>query len=104
MEIMTCDQEWSHQELYGIAYDECARACKNLTYLLDDIKLTHPNILMEIIMEELGGRNLVDIYDGFYNGKSMQESSDNIFDKWDEWMQKRIQSTLLAHKYKYYIE
>lgn len=102
MEIMTCDKEWSHEELYGVAYDECIKACRNIGFLLDTPNLDKPNILMEIIMNELGEKNLVDIYDEFHMNKAPYESSDEVFERWDEWMQKYIKSTLLAHKYKYY--
>ena len=103
MEIMTCDNEWSNEELYYVAYDECMKACKGLDYLLDTKDLDKPNILMETIMKELGSeKNLVDFYDEFYMDKAPYEASDEVFEKWDQWMVNRIRSTLEAHKYKYY--
>ena len=102
--IMTCDQEWSHEELYGVAYDECIHACKNIKFLLDMDNLDKPNILMEVLMNELDeGMNLVDYYDRFYVQKTPYESSNDVFAKWDQWMQARIQATLQAHKSKHYI-
>lgn len=101
--IMTMDQEWSHEELYGVAYDECAKACQGLKYLLDMKDLDKPNILLDLIMEELDSLNLVDCYDAVYIQKAPHEDSDIVFSRYDEWMQKRIQDTLLAHKYKGYI-
>ena len=102
-EIMTCDQEWSHEELYGVAYDECIKACKGLDYLLDMKDLDKPNILMEAIMAMLCiDKNLVDYYDEFYADKAPNESSDDVFNKWDNWMQGYIKSTLESHRYKYY--
>lgn len=101
--IMTCDQEWSHEELYGVAYDECMRACKGLTYLLDIPDLDKPNILMEHIMDSLGDHNLVDKYDTLYANKGAGDTSDDVFSRWDIWMQNTIQETLKAHKYKGYI-
>lgn len=102
MEIMTCDKEWSHEELYGVGYDECMKACRNVGFLLDTLNLDKPNILMETIMSELGDKNLVDIYDRFYAEKNPQDTSDDVFARWDQWMQKHIKDTLQAHKYKYY--
>lgn len=102
MEIVTCDQEWSHEELYGVGYDECMKACRNIGFLLDTLNLDKPNILMETIMDELGDKNLVDIYDEFYMDKAPHESSDEVFARWDQWIQAHIQSTLKAHKYKHY--
>lgn len=102
MEIMTCDQEWSHEELYGVGYDECMKACRNISFLLDTLNLDKPNILMETIMDELGDKNLVDIYDQFYMDKAPYEGSDEVFARWDEWMQAHIKSTLKAHRYKHY--
>ena len=100
---MTCDQEWSHEELYGVAYDECILACRGLKYPLDIKDLDKPNILIEFIMNELGAdKNLVDIYDEFFKNKTPHESSDDVFNKWANWMQNLIKSTLEAHKYKYY--
>jgi hypothetical protein len=104
MEIMTCDKEWSHEELYGVAYDECMRACRGLDYLLDMKDLDKPNILMELIMDELDeDKNLVDYYDEFYASKDTDDTSDDVFNKWDHWMHDRIQETLYNHKYKHYI-
>lgn len=102
MEIMTCDQEWSHEELYGVGYDECMKACRNIGFLLDTPNLDKPNILMETIMDELGEKNLVDIYNELHMNKAPHEGSDEVFAKWDQWMQAHIKATLLAHKYKYY--
>lgn len=102
MEIVTCDQEWSHEELYGVGYDECMKACRNIGFLLDTLNLDKPNILMETIMDELGDRNLVDVYDQFYAEKSPQDTSDDVFARWDQWMQGHIKATLQAHKYKHY--
>ena len=110
MEIMTCDKEWSHEELYGVAYDECMKACRNIDFLLDDMRLIHPNILMETIMDELGDKNLVDIYDDILTDILLErcetsiskQISDDTFAKWDQWIQAHIKATLKAHKYKYY--
>ena len=105
MEIMTKDNEWSHEELYWVTYDECIKACRNVGFLLDVPNLDKPNILMETIMDELDtGKNLVDYYDEFYMNKAPHESSDEVFEKWNDWIQNRIKSTLNNHKYKYYKE
>lgn len=100
--IMTCDQEWSHEELYGVAYDECMRACQGLTYLLDNPDLKKPNILMDNIMDMLGDHNLVDKYDALYTSKDANDTSDDVFNRWDSWMQNTIKETLQAHRYKHY--
>ena len=64
MAIMTHDNEWSHEELYGIAYDECMKACRNVGFLLDIPHLDKLNILIEVLMSELcEDKNLVDYYD-----------------------------------------
>lgn len=110
MQIMTCDNEWSHEELYGVGYDECMKACRNIGFLLDTLNLDKPNILMETIMNELGDKNLVDIYDDILTDILLEKCetsineqiSDEAFARWDQWMQKHIKDTLLAHKYKYY--
>lgn len=100
MEIMTRDNEWSHEELYGVAYDECMKACRNLKFLLDIPNLDKPNILMEVLIDELDeDKNLVDYYDEML---AESQSSDEAFSRWDQWMINRIQSTLQAHKYKHY--
>ena len=102
MEVITCDGEWSHEELYGVAYDECMKACRNVGFLLDDMRLMHPDNLMRTIMDSLGDKNLVDIYDKFHADKAPHESSDEVFASWDQWMQRYIKDTLATHKYKYY--
>lgn len=103
--IMTCDQEWSHEELYGVVYDNCYIACKHkIKFLLDNPNLAKPNILMDLIWDELDeGKNLVDYYNEIYASKDASDTSDDVFNKWDLWMQKRIQDTLFAHKYKGYV-
>jgi hypothetical protein len=104
MSIMTCDQEWSHEELYGVVYDNCYIACKHkIKFLLDDPKLTHPDNLRDAVMDALGDHNLVDKYDALYASKDASETSDDVFDKWDLWIQNTIQEILQAHKYKGYI-
>ena len=50
MEIITCDGEWSHEELYGVAYDECMEECRKVDFLLDNMQLLHPNILLDTII------------------------------------------------------
>lgn len=110
MQIMTCDNEWSHEELYGVGYDECMKACRNIGFLLDTLHLDKPNILMETIMNELDNRNLVDVYDDILTDILLErcetsineQISNEAFARWDKWMQGHIKNTLLAHKYKYY--
>lgn len=111
MEIMTHDKEWSHEELYGVAYDECMKACRNLKFLLDTPNLDNPNILIEVLMNELDeDKNLVDYYDDMLTDILLErcetsiskQISDEAFARWDKWMINRIQSTLEAHKYKHY--
>lgn len=112
MEIMTHDNEWSHEELYGVAYDECIKACRNIGFLLDTPNLDKPNILMEVLMDELDeDKNLVDYYDEMLADALIDNGdiaitakiSDKVFARWDQWMIDRIQSTLKAHKYKHYV-
>ena len=100
MPIVTCDNEWSHEELYGVVYDECMKACRNIKFLLDTPNMDKPDILIDVLMEELDeDKNLVDYYNEMY---AEIKSSDDTFARWDQWMINRIQSTLLAHKYKHY--
>ena len=103
-EITTKDGEWTHEELYGVAYDECMHACEKIPFLLDKPNLDKPNVLMDTIMDELGDMNLVDYYDKFYADKVPHESSDEVFNKWDNWMQDRIRATIQAHKHPLYIK
>lgn len=112
MEIMTHDNEWSHEELYGVAYDECIKACRNIGFLLDTPNMDKPNILMEVLMDELDeDKNLVDYYDEMLADALIDkgdiaitaEISDEVFARWDRWMINRIKSTLEAHKYKHYV-
>lgn len=101
---VTCDKEWTHKELYGVAYDNCIHVCNELKFLLDDPNLAKPNILMETIMDSLDeGKNLVHYYNEIYASKDANDTSDNVFNRWDTWIQNTIQETLHAHKYKYYI-
>lgn len=111
MAIMTHDNEWSHEELYGVAYDECMKACRNVGFLLDAPHLDNPDILIGVLMDELEeGKNLVDYYDDMLADALIDkgditittEISDEVFARWDEWIINRIQSTLEAHKYKHY--
>jgi hypothetical protein len=104
MAIMTIDDEWSHEELYGVLYDECNHACQGLKYLLDIPDLKKPYVLAQRILTELGDKNLVDMYDKFYMEKAPHESSDDVFARYDEWMLAHIQNTLKAHKSKHYIK
>ena len=53
-------------------------------------------------MNELGDKNLVDIYDGFYAEATGEYKSDEAMARWDQWLYECIKSTLQAHKYKYY--
>jgi hypothetical protein len=86
------------------------KACRNIGFLLDTLNLDKPNILMETIMDELGDRNLVDIYDDMLTDILLErcktsidkQVSDETFARWDQWMQGHIKATLQAHKYKYY--
>ena len=100
--IVTIDNEWSHEELYGVLYDECNHACNSLKYPLDIPDLSKPYVLAHTILAEFGEKNLVDIYNQFYE-QSADKSSDIVFERYDEWMLAHIQNTLKAHKYKYYI-
>ena len=111
MEIMTHDMEWSHEELYGVAYDECMKACRNVGFLLDTKHLDKPNVLMDTLMSELDeGKNLVDYYDDILvdvllekgSTSVTEEVSNEVFARWDKWIINRIQSTLEAHKYLHY--
>lgn len=101
--IMTCDQEWSYEELYGVLYGECMRACKGLIHLLDNPNLSKPNLLAEYIVDNLGKHTLVDKYNAIYADKNIEDTSDDVFNRWDHWMQHTIQETIKAHKYKGYI-
>lgn len=112
MEVMTHDNEWSHEELYGVAYDECMKACRNVGFLLDTPHLDSPNVLMDTIMNELDeGKNLVDYYDEILAEILIERCDISIteavsivtFSRWDEWIINRIQSTLQAHRYKHYV-
>lgn len=102
MKTITCDGEWTYEELHGIAYDECMRACKSIPFLLDKKNLDKPDILLETIIDELD-MDFVDIYDNLYENRDKSESSDDVFNKWDNWMQDRIQHTILSHKHPLYI-